>query len=459
MEKKCILISAVGKTDPIRSNYDGPMLHIVRHYQPEKVYLILSDDIAKKEEKWGQNETAIHFLDKQCEVIKDNTEIKNPHSYDDLTVDFRRFCEKVKKENPERKILLNITSGTPQMKTTLAMIGMGEPEIYTVIQVTSPEGGKTYGSEFDPEKEDLKDWFECDIDNEESDANRCVIPNLYNFRQPMIQFQIQSLLENYNYAGAYTLYNLNRDILPEKLGHLLRHGAKRYNLEFEEAVLEARKCNMSQELFENSRKDITELVDYFNAMQIKVKRGELNDFVLRLEVLAVYLSLFIIEKKMRIPLDDFSTKRKRKGSETRYLDEQKCKKIMPEIEKYFMENYFEGKSHQRFEWGRDLNGRAAVNIVGYQSEYNEKHAKYKIHVEEMRKWIHLSAKVRNPAAHTIIAILPEKIREEYEGKSAEMLCANIRKVMVSVLGKEVPKEIFDVFDILNQCCIECMRGE
>ena len=52
MEKKCILISAVGKTDPIRSNYDGPMLHIVRHYQPEKVYLILSDDIAKKEEKW-----------------------------------------------------------------------------------------------------------------------------------------------------------------------------------------------------------------------------------------------------------------------------------------------------------------------------------------------------------------------------------------------------------------------
>ena len=77
MEKKCILISAVGKTDPIRSNYDGPMLHIVRHYQPEKVYLILTDDIAKKEEKWGQNETAIHFLDEQCDVIKDNTEIKN----------------------------------------------------------------------------------------------------------------------------------------------------------------------------------------------------------------------------------------------------------------------------------------------------------------------------------------------------------------------------------------------
>lgn len=37
-----ILLSGVGDTDPIRNFHDGPMLHVVRKYLPEKIVLVYS---------------------------------------------------------------------------------------------------------------------------------------------------------------------------------------------------------------------------------------------------------------------------------------------------------------------------------------------------------------------------------------------------------------------------------
>ena len=41
-----ILFSPVGTADPITALGDGPMLHIVRHYQPSVVVLFLSPAVA-----------------------------------------------------------------------------------------------------------------------------------------------------------------------------------------------------------------------------------------------------------------------------------------------------------------------------------------------------------------------------------------------------------------------------
>lgn len=76
----------------------------------------------------------------------------------------------------------------------------------------------------------MNEWFEGDLDNIGTEPNRCLTPQLYNFRTPVIQFQIRSLIENYDYNGALMLYKLNQDILPEKLGILLCHGENGYVL-------------------------------------------------------------------------------------------------------------------------------------------------------------------------------------------------------------------------------------
>lgn len=40
-----ILFTCAGTTDPVRGGHDGGILHVVRHYRPEKVYLFLSKEM------------------------------------------------------------------------------------------------------------------------------------------------------------------------------------------------------------------------------------------------------------------------------------------------------------------------------------------------------------------------------------------------------------------------------
>ena len=47
MNKKCVLFSPIGTSDPIRSQSDGPMLHIVRHLKPEAVWLFLTKEMVE----------------------------------------------------------------------------------------------------------------------------------------------------------------------------------------------------------------------------------------------------------------------------------------------------------------------------------------------------------------------------------------------------------------------------
>ena len=42
---KQILFSCIGTSDPLRGEHDGPMLHILRQYRPESVWLFLTSEI------------------------------------------------------------------------------------------------------------------------------------------------------------------------------------------------------------------------------------------------------------------------------------------------------------------------------------------------------------------------------------------------------------------------------
>ena len=46
-----ILFTCAGTTDPVRGGHDGGILHIMRHYRPEKVYLFLSKEMVDYEKK------------------------------------------------------------------------------------------------------------------------------------------------------------------------------------------------------------------------------------------------------------------------------------------------------------------------------------------------------------------------------------------------------------------------
>ena len=46
-----ILFTCMGTSDPVRGYRDGPMLHILRWYRPEKVWVFLTEEAAELNQK------------------------------------------------------------------------------------------------------------------------------------------------------------------------------------------------------------------------------------------------------------------------------------------------------------------------------------------------------------------------------------------------------------------------
>ena len=446
--KNGILIAVAGKTDPIRGNHDGPILHIVRHYDPKKVYLILSDEIGKLEEEYNYNKEAIHLLKPDCEVIYMMTGITDVHSYDDFSLPLLKICNQIKEEHKGERIYLDITSGTPQMETALCMIAISDPASYIPIQVDSPERSANKTPFFNPQNDLIEEWFETNLDNEEGTPIRCHVPGLMNFRRPIIQFQILSLIENYDYAGAYQLYLDNKENFSNEVGLLLEHAKKRLNLENKEAMALATELGLKNELYLNARSNVAQLVDFYLSMKIKQFRGELNDLVLRVEIMNVYTATYILEDCMKISIESICDVRKLKHSVKHMLSQEKCEKVLPGISPY-MDEYFSLMRMGRFEWGRDisaLNLNALASYAGKKPEFQ----KYVAAINEMTDWVPLSTFVRNPAAHSIIAITEKHFKEHYQGRSSEELCNRMRTVLIQIFGSEVKKESFDIYDKINR---------
>lgn len=441
------LIAVPGITDPIRGGFDGPILHIVRHYTPKNVVLLLSEEIAKTELVYHHNEEAIRLLNPECLVEVVNTGIKNVFSYDDFSLILLHMCKNYQKKYPNNRIILNISSGTPQMNTAFCMIVLANPERYLAVQVLNPENSSTKTVPFDPQKELIEEVFENNCDNLEGAPNRCRETSLLNFRRPMVQFQIESLIHNYDYAGAYQLYMENASVFDDEVGMLLLHAQKRLNLEYEEAEKIARDNNKKDELYLNKRADISELVDYFNSMKVMQFRGELNDFALRIEIMLVYLGKYVLEKCMHINIEDITTKRITKiGSIQYFTSKEKCENKVPGISEYLDKIFVETRS-AGFEWGKPLNGLFSIYVVSFLSK-GEIFKKYEESAKEMLSWATSSGNLRNPAAHSIISITDKNFREAF-GKTSAKLCNAMYAVLRRVFGSEVVLESFDIFDRIN----------
>ena len=86
----------------------------------------------------------------------------------------------------------------------------------------------------------------------------------------------------------------------------------------------------------------------------------------------------------------------------------------------------------------------------------EKFKRFKVSAEEMRKWTDLSAQIRNPAAHSIIAITENLIKDSYD-KDSEALCSAMRTVLIQVFGTEAKGEAFEVYSMINRMIAEALQ--
>ena len=190
---KKVLLSAVGTADPMTYTGDGPILHIVRHYQPEKVVLMATPDFADKAFNVAE---AIGLLNPDLEVEIEQIE-SMPHEYVFIGT-FRQYLTDLALSEPETELLVNVSSGTPAMSSAfVAVHAFGVPNT-TAIQVVAPGGIA--------KREILPNGkWDQNPDNQSARPSRCQVIPSDHFAVLLQRENIKNHIRKFNYGAAAEL--------------------------------------------------------------------------------------------------------------------------------------------------------------------------------------------------------------------------------------------------------------
>lgn len=196
-----ILISAVGDTDPIRNFHDGPLLHIVRVYRPEKIVLVHSERSLTKHDKLVKALKSIK--DYSPEIIQDGGVLPDAQVaiFDKM---YDTVSSIVKKYISDDEIILNISSATPQIISAMFAVNRISDFNVTAVQVVTPQHKSNEGLRHD-NQEDIDTLIETNLDNQSDYENRTLEDTGMKFSLDLTKRNLKALIDNYDYQGALEL--------------------------------------------------------------------------------------------------------------------------------------------------------------------------------------------------------------------------------------------------------------
>ncbi len=428
---RIILFSPVGGTDPISLTNcrDGSMLHICRNYNVDKVYLYMSEEIIINHKA---DNRYIYCLEKLMELkhrffeyeIIERPSLKNVQEFDFFYKDFRNILVKIFSEMDKTDtLLLNVSSGTPAMKSALLVLKTLGEFPCKLIQVNTPEKAM---NESRHKNYDVKVLWELDEDNGDCCENRCMeihCPTLSALKNQEI---IKKQLLTYDYQAALSVAeNMESDFSGSYID-LLRMAYFRLLLNFKEvdSILKKYSFDFLPVRESSSRK----YFEYALNLDIKLKRREYADFIRATTPLIVDLFEIILRKQYKIDINDYS-KITKKGRE---WDSYKLKgtqvlSVLLDINPNF--NY-------GFIYSFQL--RALLN-------YYSNNPSLKKLIDDLR---FIEEKVRNLAAHQIVSIDDDKIRE-LTGFSGENIMNKIKQAFLYT-KMNIKPEFWDSYDQMNK---------
>lgn len=214
------LISCVGDTDPIRYEHDGGILHIARTERPDEIRLIHS------EHTYGKHEdivTAINSIDENYrptihlyhEILEDDKVYLFDYMYNKLRQIIQSFMPEEDSGDTTEEVILNLSSGTPQMKSALFTVNQINEFNVKAIQVASPNRGSNTVRR-DTIREPINDIISTNKDNIPYFENRCVYDEGKKLYQELVKRNIIILINNYDYVGTKKLIENEKNFSNKK---------------------------------------------------------------------------------------------------------------------------------------------------------------------------------------------------------------------------------------------------
>lgn len=287
-----VLFSPVGNSDPWRSGRDGAMLHIIRHYEPKKVVLFFTESLWEGNDiRYGHKnydwETIIHAVSPNTEVSKIIRKIDNAQDFDSFKEEFHYSINTIEQQYPEEEILLNVTSGTPQMEATLCLEYIVYPDSKKCIQVSTPEKSSNANLSYANPQNTLEQLENVNHNESLSEARFKEI-EIISFREAMIRSQLLSLIDNFDYEGALNLINLQKSFRN-----------KRKLVQILDEITQNIKTHKVFPDIQNKYSDETQakLLFHFLLLQMRYNRGDIAEFLIRVKSIAEYIAEYQLNQK------------------------------------------------------------------------------------------------------------------------------------------------------------------
>lgn len=283
-----ILISAVGTTDPISHNRDAALLHIARTYRPEQIVLVYSEEMLIKQDLI---EKAIFSIeDYHPEVMIESTILKNDEVYlfDKMYEVMGQIVEKYSGTN--HQLILNLSSGTPQIISALFALNRIKDYNTQAIQVATPN--KSANRQYVPlSSEGEQKLFNENEDNQKDYEDRTIKDEAEKFNQSLIKRHLRNLIASYDYLAAEELVTKKgyNSLLSKKKLSFLRATLNDFVKVFKtQAIL---KDIQDYPLTDVEKKAL----NYFLMIEVLKERGQVADVLIKSKS---YVE-FIIEEKIK----------------------------------------------------------------------------------------------------------------------------------------------------------------
>ena len=434
---KRILFSPIGGTDPIaeKNIQDGSMLHICRYYYPDEVVLYLSKEILERHNKDNRYVYCINRLEKlQRRKIKvsliERPELENVQEFDFFYNEFRNCLYDIMgRMSEDDELLINVSSGTPAMKSGLLVLVTFAEFPCKAIQVYTPERAmqEHIHREYDNEM-----MWEMNEDNTNG-INRCTEVSLPTLNLMKNDEVIIKHVMAYDYDAAFRIATALPEEHTKKYLSLLALAKARLSLDEKEVGRIS--PNNRDKIFPFWSTNERRVFEYALSLDIKRRRGEYADFMRAFTPLFVRLTELILFKKGNINVDDltYTTRDGRVCWNEIKLRETGIKAVMDDW--YANKGGFLGKNV------------SSDHIVALISAY----VKDEGIINTVKNLRDVETHIRNKAAHTMIAISDEMIMEKTNKSSAQIM--ELIKKAFSYTGIHADREDWNSYDKMNSMII------
>lgn len=432
-----VLFSPVGGTDPISNERDGAILHICRHYRPACAELYLSKEMLELQQKDDRyRQAALRLAEEEGFSLQlrcvERPQLVNVHLFDLFYREFEELLHQLHRDWPKHQVVVNLSSGTPAMKSALSVLATLSDFPIVAVQVASPKRSHN-GRREDLKEFDLDLYWECDLDRDPAQReNRCQVLQGENLRSKLQRQAVEAHLEAYDYHAARAVGLQMGDLLSPEGAALLEAAELRSHQEWRRIRPELREKLIPKAAGDEERN----LFEYLLWLQNRQRQEELADFLRGLTPSLYHLCLYAVEHHGRFPLRDYCN-----GD---WFDPETLRRDPAGAAVYDILNQAARQPLRPGFLGSELCCRMLEGLIPAHPC-----------VAPLTALREIEVRIRNIAAHTIVPITESLFRQRCGQTPAEIM-ALLRQAAQTVLGQEGLR--WDSYDMMNRHIKAALNG-